>query len=303
MLSEIFYFLLNMSVTASIAGLVILLIRRIKRIPRRVMVFLWAVPFIRMCVPFSLSSRFSLLNLIPRYVMRTVNAAPFDGVRMSTSNYVRAADSYFPLTYKEDTLENVFKISSFVWITIAAAMIIAMAILYVITMREIADSRRLVGNVYLSEKVESPALYGIVRPRIILPVSWAERDLKHVLKHERTHIKRCDNLWRVFAFTVAAVHWFNPLSWVFLKAFLADLELACDESALRGYDEDGRREYAAALLDTVTKRSAFASAFGGAKVRVRIENVLSYKRIGVVSAICFSLLAAAIIYTLITNAA
>ena len=47
----------------------------------------------------------------------------------------------------------------------------------------------------------------------------------------------------------------------------------------------------------------FVSAFGGANVRTRIENLVSYKQMTLFSAVCFGLLVAAVIYALITNAA
>jgi hypothetical protein len=59
------------------------------------------------------------------------------------------------------------------------------------------DSECLYQNIFLSERVQSPAVYGIIRPRIILPAYYAGIELKYVLQHERTHIRRCDNLWRL----------------------------------------------------------------------------------------------------------
>ena len=50
-------------------------------------------------------------------------------------------------------------------------------------------------------------------------------------------------------------------------------------------------------------KTLFASAFGGSKVRTRIENVLSYKQMTVLSAVGFTILIIAIICTLLTNAA
>ena len=127
-------------------------------------------------------------------------------------------------------------------------------------------------------------------------------ELKYIIRHEKTHIKRLDNLWRIIGFITASIHWFNPLSWVFLKAFLNDLELACDEMAVSGYDKEERKEYARTLLSCSGGKSLLVSAFGGAKVRTRIENVLSYKKMTAFSALGFALLVVVIIFTLITNA-
>ena len=129
-----------------------------------------------------------------------------------------------------------------------------------------------------------------------------EKDMEYILKHENTHIRRGDNLWRLLGFLTAAIHWFNPLSWVFLKAFLADIELACDERAIAGYGKEEQKEYARTLLACARGKSLFVSAFGGAKVRTRIENILSYKKMTAFSAAGFTVLIAVIIFTLITNA-
>ena len=303
MLGEFCYWVFNMSVIASVTGLIALLISRIRLIPRRVSVFLWIIPFIRMCVPFGLNSRYSLMTLVSRLTTKTVTVYQLaDAISFSLTNTIMAANSYFPITYKVNTLGRVFDIAGLIWVIGAAAILIAFAILYAATKRTMKDSRLLDGNVFLSDKVETPAVYGIIKPRIVLPASYADRELKYVLRHERTHIRRCDNLWRLLGFAAAAVHWFNPLSWLFLKFFLSDLELACDESAVSGYGDAERKEYARTLLDCAGSKSLFVSAFGGAKVRTRIENVLSYKRMTVVSAVGSALLIAAIIYTLLTNA-
>ena len=109
-------------------------------------------------------------------------------------------------------------------------------------------------------------------------------------------------MWRIIGFITAAIHWFNPLSWIFLKAFLNDLELACDEMAVAGYETEDRKEYARTLLECSQSKSMLVSAFGGAKVRTRIENVLSYKKMTAFSAMGFTVLVLVIIVTLMTNA-
>jgi len=243
------------------------------------------------------------MTLISRFTTKTVTVLqPADDLTLSATNAIMAANSYFPITYKVNMLRRVFEIAGFIWLIGTLAIIIALAILYMATKREIKDSRLLDQNVYLSEKIESPAVYGIIKPKIVLPASFADTDREYVLQHERTHIRRCDNLWRLIGFLLTAVHWFNPLSWLFLKVFLADLELACDEKAVSKYTDEERKEYARTLLNCVQNKNVFVSAFGGAKVRTRIENVLSYKQMTLVSSVGFALLIIAIIYTLLTNA-
>ena len=292
-----------MSIVASFMGLIVMLLRKIRFIPRRVSVFLWIIPFLRMTVPVGLNSPYSLMSLVSRFTTRTVTVyQPSDDIAFSFSNSIRAAESYSPITYKVNILGTVFSVAGMIWIVVSLALLIALTIIYVSTKNAVADSRLLESNIFFSDKVDSPAVYGIIRPKIIIPGSYKDMELKYIIRHEKTHIKRLDNLWRIIGFITASIHWFNPLSWVFLKAFLNDLELACDEMAVSGYDKEERKEYARTLLSCSGSKSLLVSAFGGAKVRTRIENVLSYKKMTAFSALGFALLVVVIIFTLITNA-
>ena len=60
--------------------------------------------------------------------------------------------------------------------------------------------------------------------------------------------------------------------------------------------------YAGALLDSRQGTTVFASAFGGAKMRTRIENILSFKSLSWLSLVVFAVLLVAIFYVLLTNA-
>ena len=303
MSGEILYWLINMSIVASFMGLIVMAVRKIRSIPHRVSVFLWIIPFIRMCIPWGINSPYSLMSLVSKLTTRTVTVyRPTDELALSVSNVLMEADSYFPFDFSSYALQRVFETAFWIWAAVALAILITICVLYVTTKKEIKGAALLKEDIYLSDKVDSPAVYGIFGHRIVIPASLAETDLKYIVGHERTHVRRHDNLWRLLGFITAALHWFNPLSWIFLKTFLSDLELACDETAVSGYDAEERKDYARALLNASQSRNLFVSAFGGAKVRTRIENVLSYKKITVFSAIGFSIFVLAVLYVLMTNA-
>ncbi len=303
MLGDCFYWLFNMSITASFMGLLILIIRGIRRIPRRISIFLWIVPFIRMCVPYGLNSPYSLMAFISHFTTKTITVyQPTDTIAFSLTNSIMAANSYFPITYKVNILEKVFELSSLIWIVIFLSIILMLGILYASALYEIKDARPLSKNIYLSDKVQGPAVYGIIKPKVILPSSYKNKDIQYILKHEITHIHRADNLWRLLAFLTVAIHWFNPISWVFLKQFLSDIELACDETAIAKYDNEERKIYAKTLLECATTPDLFVSSFGGAKIRKRIHHILSYRRITGFSIASFTILIIAIISVSITNA-
>ena len=303
-MGELFYWLLNMSIAASVTGIVVVLIRLIGKIPRRIFVLFWIIPFIRFCIPFGIGGKYGLMSLLSQFTTKTVTVYKGDYLKFSMMNTVQAADSYFPVTYKVDLLTDVFRYATYIWAAVMSVIVIVMIVLYLTTIRELKDAAHLRDNIYCSDKILSPAVYGVFRPKIIIPGSYKElENLDLVILHEQCHIRRLDNLWRVIAFLTAAVHWFNPLAWMFLKMYLSDVELACDESVLSRLGEDGKKRYAHTLLDARQSRTLFASSFGGAKIRTRIEHIISFKKMTAVSAAGLAILAAAIAYILLTNAA
>lgn len=302
MLSEIFYWLVNMSVSATITGVVVLLLSKIKKIPRAIISVLLAIPLLRMWLPFGISSEYSFMSLISKVITKTVivyeGAIPF-----SMMNHTKAADAYFPIEYKTNILQSVFQISAIVWIIIAAALLTAVIFAYSATKAELKGARHLRGNIYLSDKITSPAVYGIFRERIILPIEYEANIPEFILLHENVHIRRKDNLWRLLAVVTACIHWFNPFAWILLKSLLTNLELACDEAVLKKCTENEKKNYAETLLNCAEGKSFYVSAFGGAKLRVRIERIMSYKKLSALSVTAFLIFAAVVAYALLTNAA
>jgi len=97
----------------------------------------------------------------------------------------------------------------------------------------------------------SPALVGLLRPRILLPADFEQRftpaQQRLVLAHEQMHLQRLDNLWMLSATLIAALHWCNPLAWWALRRLRADQELACDAAVL-AREPEARDLYTQALL-------------------------------------------------------
>jgi beta-lactamase regulating signal transducer with metallopeptidase domain/5-hydroxyisourate hydrolase-like protein (transthyretin family) len=98
---------------------------------------------------------------------------------------------------------------------------------------------RITRNIRLSlaEDGSGPATCGIVRPTVVLPdrlpAQISPADLRLVFLHELAHVRRCDLLIDRAATLVAALHWFNPASWVALSGLRREREAACDEAVLR----------------------------------------------------------------------
>ncbi len=314
MLDDVFYFILNMSLAGSFVIAALLLIRMIRPLPRRFVYPLWALAFFRLVMPFTLPSGFSLFGLTGSLIRRLITVetvtravVPLPILRDSLMmNFIGAAESYGPIEYRTESLRRVFTVGAAVWAVVAAAALIAACILYALTHAELKKAVCVHDNLYRSDMLLSPVLVGVIHPRIILPPGLGpdSPEGKMVLAHENVHRQRLDNLWRVLAACIACIHWFNPLVWVMLKAFFTDMELSCDEAVFRkgGYGPDERRAYAGALLRFAEdRRFLISTAFGRSGVKVRIVNVLHYRRLTVIGAAASAIFLLAVTLVLVTN--
>lgn len=113
-----------------------------------------------------------------------------------------------------------------------------------------------------SPLVQSPALFGLVRPRLLLPTGMIEKlnreELRHVFLHELGHLRRFDIALGWLMATVQILHWFNPLIWYALYRMRWERELACDALALS------------------SRRPVEPSAYG--RTRVRMAELVSQPR-------------------------
>jgi hypothetical protein len=167
------------------------------------------------------------------------------------------------------------------WILGITAMLIYTAVSYFKVKSRIGTAVLLQDNVYQSERVTSPFVLGIIKPKIYLPFNLSEQDSSHVIAHEKAHIRRCDHLWKPFGFLLLTLHWFNPLMWVAYAILCRDIELACDEKVISNLDSEQKADYSQALLACSVSRRTIAAcplAFGEVAVKRRIKSVLNYKK-------------------------
>jgi len=300
MLSEIFYWVLNVSIIGSVTGLIILALRKVKKLPKFAVYVLWTIPLLRLWIPFSIANKYSLVSFVSKFTTKTVIMWS-DLPEFTMANSIMSAKSYFPIKYKTYMITQIFYVSSVVWIMVAIAAILGAIIFYILTKTELKTAEHIKDNIYMSDKITTPAVYGIIKPKIIIPVAITDGAIEYIIMHEMVHIKRKDNLFRIVAVITVCVHWFNPLSWIFLKCFFADMELACDTKVLKRLDEKQTKNYANAILSCASGKALFASAFGGAKTKFRIENVLSYRKLTLFSSLCVVALVVVIMVVLITN--
>lgn len=141
----------------------------------------------------------------------------------------------------------------------------------------------LTDQIYWTEAIQTPMVFGILNPRIYLPLSCSQEDLTYVILHESMHIKRRDFLWKLLAYLICLIHWFNPVIWLAFHLLANDMEKACDEAVLQQLNREQCKEYAHALLQAVTTaygRKIFVAplCFGEGNVKGRIRNIVMEKR-------------------------
>ncbi len=133
-----------------------------------------------------------------------------------------------------------------------------------------------------SEEIGAPFTVGLVSPIICLPKNLSNVEREMVLAHERMHIRRKDQLIKLAAYAVRSVHWFNPLVWIAFFFFEEDMEVSCDEAALRSLGYERRKDYAKTLLAFAGCGEAVAGgcsmSFGKKNAKSRIRSVLSAKQ-------------------------
>jgi beta-lactamase regulating signal transducer with metallopeptidase domain len=117
--------------------------------------------------------------------------------------------------------------------------------------------------------VDSPGLFGTLRPRILLPPGIAtqlsETELRHVFLHEMAHLKRGDLWVNLLMSIVNVIHWFNPLVWFVLRRMRLERELACDALVLKMTAETESRSYGETilkLLERITTRNRLSPVIG-----------------------------------------
>ena len=114
--------------------------------------------------------------------------------------------------------------------------------------KEAAESRL---PVYVSPVVDSPCMFGLIRPAVYLNREAAQKPeaLRYVLCHENIHYRHRDNLWVAVRAACLCLHWYNPLVWIAAALSEQDGELACDEKTMELLGEEERIHYGRALLD------------------------------------------------------
>lgn len=294
--------LLHMSFSGAILIIAIIMIRAtaIDRLPKKTFLVLWEMVLLRLLIPFSIPSMFSVYTLIGNDISTPV----FSGT--GTGNIMPAMPQGNQFTTAQETeqfLTNTL-LSASVWYAVWFIGMVLFAIYFSISylrcLREFQTSLP-VHNEYAkqwlkecpikrpisirqSDQISAPLTYGIFHPVILMPkkTNWENVDqLQYVFSHEYVHIYRFDTVIKLIATAAFCIHWFNPVVWVMYILFNRDIELACDESVVRQFGEASKSTYARMLIDMEEKQSGlfpFCNSFSKNAIEERIRSIMKTKK-------------------------
>lgn len=116
---------------------------------------------------------------------------------------------------------------------------------------------RRVPRLLVSRSGSGPAVYGFLRPTIIIPhrllAAGNAENLRMVLTHEMLHIRRGDLYVSLLQFATSAAWWFHPAIWWISRRLTRERERSCDEELLAGL-RCSPSEYAQCLLDMLRQQ-------------------------------------------------
>lgn len=297
-MDHIFVTVINMSITASLVLLALLLLRAVLQrngAPKWIICALWAVVFFRLLCPVAFTSNYSLLQLLPqesrmqagiqmeyvteeRYIRQLAEQTVQTSAGATDSEAATAGEEEFHFAAQHPAQQPlmVLGLLPYLWLT---GLIITAAyhgygwyrLRKRIETATLADS-----NIYESDKISGPFVLGVWRPKIYLPLGLTGEQRQYILWHERSHIQRGNLWWKTLSQLALLLHWFNPLVHVACYLFGQDLEQACDEKVLAQLGSAKKVDYSQVLLAMSVDKQHLAVplAFGESKTKQRIQNIL-----------------------------
>ena len=299
---------MSFSGAAFIAAVVIIRAVAINKLPKKTFLVLWELVILKLLIPFSIPSMFSIYALVTRSISSTTlpevgtdhNIPTMQGLFVTTQGIEQPPADILP--------------SISMWFIVWCAGLILIALFFIISyLRCLVEFRTAlpVHNHYVekwlaerplkrpilvrqSDRISAPLTYGIFRPVILMPkkIDWKnEKQLQYVLSHEYVHIYRYDTVTKLIATLALCIHWFNPFVWVMYILFNRDIELACDESVIRQFGEKSKSAYSLMLINMEVAKSGllpFCNNFSKNAIEERITAIMKTKKITVFSLVLAS---------------
>ena len=260
---EILSSYMNLIIISTVFVAVMLVLRLfLKRTPKWVNMLMWSLVAIRLMCPFVITSSVGIVS--EKIVDPEV-------IEESYSQEI-AYHELFTHESFEDRTETASHILFCVWL-FGACLMLSLGVKSYLRLKDKASAKvKTGGSVYICDDIDNGFVLGLIRPKILVPSSVDPAFIEHIVRHEKTHIRHKDHIWKVLAYILLSLNWFNPLIWAAFICFSHDMELFCDEEATRGYSGEERATYAYALLSLASNKITPANvAFGEVDLETRIK--------------------------------
>mgnify|MGYP002796417813 FL=1 len=311
-LSQIFLTFLYKNMTVSVVIIAVLLARfLLRKMPKKYSYILWSIVGIRMIFDLPFATNISVFNLFRGFAKHTstvetmlagshrtnlqgsidlLNKTDTTGAAAAHASRSTAVEA---MTHTLTTSQTVLGILGLLWLIVVALFVAYGIYSYVkcrllvrtaVIARDITpDSRKKKNNVSVWEcdRIPSPFVLGIIRSRIYIPFRMPKQEQAYILAHEECHIRRLDPLWKLIAFLLLAVYWWNPLVWCAFFYMVRDMEMSCDEAVIEQFGNEIKQGYSNSLLSFAMERHPYSFApvaFGEGDAGRRIKNVLNFKK-------------------------
>ena len=297
--SKIFAAFLHKNISFSLVALAIITGRlMLKKFPKRYSYALWSCLGVRALFDFALRIK---LPKLPgaggeSELGETINSAVaagqqyiFEIASIDTSAPVKAS-----LTAKEILPVALFAI----WVAGILLMVAYGIVNFLKVKKSTAVSFKEESGLYRCDYIESPMAFGFVSPKVFIPSDCDVNAMRFVIEHEKTHIRRGDVYFKLFAFLILCAYWVNPLAWVAFKLFNLDMELSCDESVIRKAGIEKKEEYSRWLVYYSTEErfvSLAPTAFGETDTKRRVKNIMTLKKKGIIATVAGLLITACVV--------
>lgn len=313
--------MLSWIVTSCALILAVMLLRRIfrGRASARAIYALWLFVALRLLIPGSVeidSPVPSVESAVSRAPVVQLSGAMSEAehVEYTGSGTVEAqfTPDSSPVTVAENVTQREFDIAGLlsrmekllpaIYFTGAAAVALVFAATWVRFSRQVRRSRReldVVGSpvsVYVSDGVDTPCLFGLIRPAVYIPSAVVADGtlLRHALTHELTHYRQHDHIWCVVRSACLVLHWYDPLVWYAAHLSKRDCELACDEATVSRLGESERANYGRSLIELTTSHArgaavATSMCAGAGELKDRIR-MLTRRKHSVIALVLAALL-------------
>lgn len=285
-MNETIKLILSLSLSGSILAIIIFAMKPLikNRFSKSIQYYIWIVVLLRLILPFSFEG--SIMNNVfygeqtSRAISSQSLVLPTDGTNGSISNSSRLTNVQENLAngvYNGDTDHGRFyqdlfnQYALYLWLF---GVIIALAAnltgyarfsKYLKRANKPAtDEQNRILTALLNRRynvrlirnrfVTTPLLIGILRPCIIIPdIHFNEKQLKYVLLHEISHLKRFDIRVKWLTMIATSIHWFNPLMYFIKKEINYSCELACDEAVIKNLNPAEKQDYGDTLISVVSE--------------------------------------------------